>query len=176
MNIGMSMPVDQAALLSLITIGLNRPLMEERVLPQVTLLGRLPQDVLIPVSRRETFSVGVEGSREYRQRTVHYSFRPTKPGLLFLGPFEVQQGEQRLQTSTVVLQVLDTESAPFESSSFVGLERPELFFRAPSTDDGRLDALHEASSDQAILLDPLATEAVEATWPLTRTQIKLGKR
>ncbi len=157
--------VGERATVSVISIALNRPLMGEREPADVRLAGTLGRDQLLPVSRRETFSAGTEGGREYHQRTWHFTFVPTRPGLLPVGPFEVTRGRGERWTDAVLLQVTDGPAPAASAPSAVAT--PQTFFRAPSAADGPLIAAHRGRGGAVVALDVLSDEVADAPWTST---------
>jgi len=162
--------VGERATVSVVSIALNRPLMGEREPADLRLASSPAAGVLRPVSRRETFSVGVEGGLEYHQRTFHFTFEPLQAGVVQLGPFEVFRGGRSRWTEPVLLQVRDATETPRSHAVAVppAVATPEQFFRAPSTGDPPLVAAHRARAGEVIEIDALATEPVqEAPWTQT---------
>ena len=157
-----SVRVGELATVTLVSIVLNRPLMEERQLVEVRLRG-LPLDSIRPVSRRETFSVGSEAGREYHQRTFHYSFQVLEPGLLPLGPFELIRDGHARYTGTLLLEVREGPD-PIHHPAPRGVAGAAGFFRAPALDDARLIEAHLARGGQAHVLDALAGEPDHVLW------------
>ncbi len=162
--------VGRPATLTVMAITLNRRLMARRETVEIELAGPLPPDGLAPVTRRETFSTGAEGGREFMQRTLHFGFRPLRPGRLALGPFRVRIGDREVLTNTAVLDVRPAEVAvhaavgaltPPVSPGLPGHDSPlTSFFRAPSSaDSGLLDALLAAGTA------PTEVDAVQAAAP-----------
>jgi hypothetical protein len=161
------------ATLTLMAITLNQRLMAKREEVRIELAGPLPSDGLAPVVRRETFSTGAVGGREYMQRTVHFGFRPLRQGRLSLGPFEVKVGDRTVWTNTAVLDVRSTDTAPHTAlAALTPPPRPGLgpgsptqaFFRAPSSaDTSLLQALRDAGTEP-VELDALAGDAAAAAW------------
>jgi polyphenol oxidase len=144
--------VGEPATLTLVALSLNRPLMGERSPLELRPLRPLPPGVLQARTRRETFSTGAEGGREYAQRTVHFGFRATTSGTIPLGPFKVQEGERQHRTGTPILEVgPGVASGPGPGPSALG----GGFLRAPSEVDGALIADHVARGGALIdLSDP----------------------
>ncbi len=157
-----SVRVGDLATVSLVSIALNRPLMEQRQPVEVRLRGAAPPAIR-PVSRRETFSVGSEAGREFHQRTFHYTFQTLEPGLLILGPFELIRDGRSRYTGTLLLEVRDGPAVvgpnpPDELGGVAG------FFAAPALDDGRLQRLHRDRGGEAWELDALVPEPPEVPW------------
>jgi polyphenol oxidase len=151
--------VGEPVTVTVIAIALNRPLMGEREAVEVGHLGRLDPELLRPLARRETFTAGSEAGGEYRQRTFEFTFVPTRPGPVALGPFEVlRDGRSRL-TGTLPLEVTDGVAPE-------GPPRLDLagFFAAPTFADDVLLAAHEQRGGDVIELDPLGSELVEVPW------------
>lgn len=153
--------VGEPATLTVVALSLNRPLMGERSPLELRPLRPLPPGVLVARSRRETFSTGDEGGREFSQRTVHFGFVPAAAGTLPLGPFLVREGEREHRSTTAVLEV---GPGPRPDA---GPSAPALgggFFRAPSEVDESLIADHVARGGALVELDPAATEAPAVPW------------
>jgi hypothetical protein len=170
-----SVEVGRPATLTVMAITLNQQLMARRDPIHVELVGPLAPDGIAPVIRRETFSTGAVGGREYMQRTIHYGFRPLRPGRLSLGPFKVQLGERTVWTNTPVLDVRPGDGSVHAAvHALTPPTKPGLgddsspltaFFRAPSTSDASLlNALLEAGTEP-VELDALGDEeAPEVNW------------
>lgn len=161
-----SVSVGELATVSIVSIALNRPLMGEREAADLRLAASLGADLVRPISRRETFSVGVEGGQEYHQRTFHFTFEPLQPGLLPLGPFEVTRGTRSRWTDTALLQVRDAGEAPTSSAvaNPAPVSTPKTFFRAPSAADPPLIAAHRGRGGEVVEVSALGTQPVEASW------------
>ncbi len=153
--------VGEPATLTVVALSLNRPLMGERRPLQLRALRPLPPGTIAARSRRETFSTGDEGGREYSQRTVHFGFRPTISGRIPLGPFKVQEGERQHRTATAVLDVgpgIAPPPGPPDSALGGG------FLRAPSEADAALIEDHAARGGALVELDPASPELVDPPW------------
>lgn len=83
------------------------------------------------IGRRETFSRGEAGGREYVQRTVHFEVVPHAPGPHVLGPFRMrgQDGVHWTRPVTVVVEGEPSATAPLPG-----------FFGLPSHEDPALVA------------------------------------
>ena len=153
--------VGDPATLTVVALSLNRPLMGERDPLQLRSLRPLPAGTLQARTRRETFSTGAEGGREYSQRTVHFGFRPTLQGTIPLGPFKVQEGDRQHRTTTVVLEVgpgtAPAAGPPVEATG-------GGFLRAPSEVDAALIDAHVARGGALVELDPSLPEPISAPW------------
>ncbi len=86
------------------------------------------------VARRETFTRGEAGGREYAQRTVHFELLPRAAGTWTLGPFRVL-GDGREHWTTPVVVRVEGDETPVEPS------RPELFGMPSATDPGVIEQL-----------------------------------
>ena len=157
-----SVRVGDLATVSVVSIALNRPLMDERLPVEVRLRGGAPASIR-PVSRQETFSVGSEAGREYHQRTFHYTFQVRSPGLLPLGPFELVRGDDSRFTGTLLLEVREGPEPPGWSAP-PGVDVATDFFVAPSKDDARLREAHRSRGGLPQDIDPLVSEPAELPW------------
>lgn len=79
-------------------------------------------------SRRETFSRGEAGGREYVQRTVHFELVPLVPGPQVLGPFRMK-GEDGVHWTSPVALFVEGEAERPTSPTGTG------FFALPSVAD-----------------------------------------
>jgi len=159
-----SVKVGEMATVTLTAIALNRPLMSPRERVQVRATSPFPAGFILPVSRRETFSTGEDGGREYSQRTFQYTFEVLLSGLLQLGPFEVRQGDAVHWTEPLLLRVQEAEAGDPARSKERPLLAPAEFFASPSLVDERLRLEHEERGGAVVALDPLADQAVESPW------------
>ena len=157
-----SVQVGEPATVTLVSIALNRPLMDEREPVEVRWRGAA-STAIRPISRREVFSVGSEAGREYHQRTLHYTFVPLEAGLLPLGPFELTRGGQRRYTGTLLLDVREGP-APLDRPMPAGIEDATVFFRAPALDDPRLLAAHADRGGHIHEVDVLAEAPRDVPW------------
>lgn len=153
--------VGDAATLTLVSLALNRPLLSKRHPLELRPLRPVPPDALRGHTRRETFSTGADGEREYSQRTVHFGFRPRKPGVATLGPFKVREGERHHRTNAAVLEVAaGMDPGPGLSAEALG----GGLFRAPSEVDEALIQAHVERGGAIVPIDPRAEEPVDAPW------------
>ncbi len=153
--------VGESATLTVVALSLNRPLMGERTPLELRSLRPLPPGTLAGRTRRETFSTGDEGGREYSQRTVHFGFQPSTSGTIPLGPFKVREGERQHRTATTVLEVgPGTPPRPGPSPDALG----GGFFRAPSEVDGALIADHVARGGPLLELNADDPGVASARW------------
>ncbi len=156
-----TVPVGETTTLTLVSLALNRALLSKRHPLELRPLRPVPPGALLGHTRRETFSTGADGDREYSQRTVHFGFLPRKPGVAALGPFKVREGERHHRTNTAVLEVTSG------SDPGAGLAPEALgggFFRAPSEVDAALVAAHEQRGGPIVELDPRSEELLDAPW------------
>ena len=153
--------VGEPATLTVVALSLNRPLMGRRTPLELRALRPLPPGTLQARTRRETFSTGAEGGREYSQRTVHFGFLPSVSGTIPLGPFKVREGDRQHRTTTSVLEV-GPGRAPEAGPP------PERlggdFFRAPSEVDAGLIAEHTARGGELVELDTTSDAPVTSAW------------
>jgi hypothetical protein len=157
--------VGERAVVSVVSIALNRPLMAEREPVQLRLAGKLEPGRLRPVSRQETFSMGTEGGREYHQWSFQFTFEPRTAGLLPIGPFEVTRGGRSRWTDTVLLQVREASDRKRLPAPPPGaVSSPQSFFRAPSAADPPLIEAHRARGGDVVEVSATGTEPVEAVW------------
>ncbi len=157
--------------LTVVALSLNRPLMGERHPLELRPLRPLPPNVLEPRTRRETFSTGDEGGREYAQRTLHFGFRPTTAGTVPLGPFKVQEADRQHRTTTVLLDV-GPGTAPDQGPPAEALGGG--FLRAPSEVDGALIDDHIARGGALVVLeadDPMPADAPWTPGPKGDTRV-----
>ena len=158
-----SVMVGELATVTVTAIALNRPLMSPREDVTVGLTRPFPRHFIRPVSRRETFSTGEDGDREFAQRTFQYTFEVLQSGVMTLGPFEIRQGDAVHWTEPLLLRVQGKpETSQKKSSS--GVLPVEQFFASPSVVDDDLLAQHEQRGGSIIELDPLAEGFSETSW------------
>lgn len=161
------------ATLTVMAISLNRRLMARREAVDIQLAGPLPPNGVAPLTRRETFSTGAEGGREFMQRTVHFGFRPLRPGRLSIGPFRVQIGDREVLTNTAVLDVHPAQTPthaavraltpPLDPGLPGGPTPLTAFFAAPSTSDAALlDEL--IARGGATEVDAVSETTASAPW------------
>jgi len=135
--------VGEPMTLSVLIVALNRPLMGERLSVELEFMGALSEGVILPIERSERFVMGESGGLEYSQRSLQFTFVPTAPGVLALGPFRVRQGQRTFYRSSPLLEFRE------RSGSEVAGERATAgdaevfmsvgaFFQAPSSVDGEL--------------------------------------
>jgi len=149
--------VGESATVTVSWIALNRPLMGDRSPPELSLLS--PPLPLRPQARRETFSTGSEGGREFRQRTWHFGFSPTAPGPLAIGPFRVRGDDGEQLSGAVVLDVVPGEGP-------LTLGDPQFFGAPSSGDEPTLQALRAQSA--LVELAQADFEGPPLQWPWIR--------
>ena len=138
--------VGEPMTLSVLIVALNRPLMGERLSVELELMGAPLEGLLLPIERSERFVMGESGGLEYSQRSLQFTFVPTTPGVLALGPFRVRQGEHTFYRSSPLLEFRERsggEVAGQRETAGVGEEvavplSVGAFFQAPSSVDGEL--------------------------------------
>ena len=158
-----SVQVGDLATVTLTAIALNRPLMSPREKVEVRPARPFPPGLIKPVSRRETFSTGEDGDREFAQRTFQYTFEVLRSGALQLGPFEVRQGDAVHWTEPLVLRVRGNQRTE-ETKSYPADLEIERFFASPSIVDRTLEKEHQRRGGEVVVLDPLAEQPVESPW------------
>jgi len=119
-------------IVTVLVVALNRPLMGERPEVDLALLRSWPEGSIDPIARVEVFATGESGGREYIQRTIDFTFRPLRAGLLPLGPFRVTQGDSVLYTHAPLIEVRSSGGPPEASSADLSIAD---FFRVPSSVD-----------------------------------------
>ncbi len=160
--------VGEMATLSVTAIALNRPLMAPREQVRLRPEGPFPEDLIRPLSRRETFSSGEHGDREFAQRTFQFSFQVLKAGKLTLGPFEIRQGDSVQWTRGLTLEVMagastDANGQQANTVAAAPLATAE-FFTSPAEGDQLLRSRHLKGGGELHSLDALAETATEAAW------------
>jgi hypothetical protein len=158
-----SVRVGELATVTLTAIALNRPLMSPREKVEVRPTRAYPPGLIKPVSRRETFSTGEDGDREFAQRTFQYTFEVLRTGTMQLGPFEVRQGDAVHWTEPLTLRVQGNPESENATTKTGGLEI-EPFFASPSVIDRVLEEEHQQRGGSVVNLDPLAEQFVESPW------------
>jgi len=156
--------VGESANLKLSVVALNRPLMAPREEVEVRPKNPFPSGFIHPISRKESFSTGEQGGREFAQRTFLYTFEVLREGLLQFGPFEVRQGDSVHFTQPVLLRVNHDSGTMRPSTVGQTLIEPGEFFASPSIADKQLRLLHERRGGAVVALDPLAKESIESPW------------
>jgi len=158
-----SLVVGEAATVTVVAIALNRPLMAPRAPVTIEPAWAIEPGLLRPLARKETFSTGAEGGREYTQRNFQYQFSVQQPGLLQLGPFRVSLEGLVRWTQPIALEVKDspmptgpvTEPPPVPASAF---------FVAPSIHDSHLLERHAAQGGEISVLNPLSDQPANPGW------------
>lgn len=107
-------------------------------------------------SRRETFSRGEAGGREYVQRTVHFELMPQVPGAFPLGPFRVD-GSDGVHWTSPVGVVVDGEPA---DDALIGASR---FFAFPSEADP--STIEGVGGDRLPLWEPGSEDGGQPALP-----------
>ncbi len=158
-----SVRVGELATVTLTAIALNRPLMSPREKVEVRPARPFPSGLIKPVSRRETFSTGEDGDREFAQRPFQYTFEVLRSGAMQLGPFEIRQGDAVHWTEPLVLRVQGNPESEHRKQRTGELD-VRRFFASPSVVDRMLEEEHQQRGGAVIVLDPLAESPVESPW------------
>jgi hypothetical protein len=158
-----SVLVGELATVTVTAISLNRPLMSPREHVEVRQARPFPSKLIRPVSRRETFSTGEDGDREFAQRTFQYTFEVLHSGVMQFGPFEIRQGEAVHWTEPLLLRVQGKPGAA-QKETPPGVLPVEHFFASPSVVDDALLDQHKERGGSIVELDPLSEDSMESPW------------
>ncbi|HCP44982.1 MAG TPA: peptidoglycan editing factor PgeF [Deltaproteobacteria bacterium] len=158
-----SVAVGEATTVTVVAIALNRPLMAPRAPVTIEPAWTIEPGLLRPLARKETFSAGAEGGREYMQRNFQYQFRALRPGRLQVGPFRVSLEGVVRWTQPIMLEVQES-SMPMAQSDEAPPVPASAFFAAPSLQDSHLIEKHAAQDGEVALVDPLSNQPTGLAW------------